>query len=91
MTVLFAGTGLQGAFVGDTWTWDGKKWTEQDAAGAPTARGGTPAITYDRHRKKILLYGGWAQSGPQRDLWEWDGAWMRVQEEPRVCTESAKK
>ncbi len=91
VTVLFAGTGLQGAFVGDTWTWDGKKWTEQDAAGAPTARGGTPAITYDPHRKKILLYGGWAQSGPQRDLWEWDGAWMRVQEEPRVCTESAKK
>ena len=89
VTVLFAGSA--GTFLGDTWTWDGKAWTEQSAKGAPSARGGTPAMTYDRHRKKIVMYGGWDSSGPQRDLWEWDGTWTRVQADTVACAVPATK
>jgi hypothetical protein len=35
-------------------------------------------MTYDSHRRAIVMYGGWGSSGPLQDLWEWDGAWTPI-------------
>lgn len=75
-TVLFGG--WNGQFLGDTWEWDGSRWTEHTSSG-PSPRGGVPSMAYDGERKRVVLFGGWDATGPVADLWEWDGRlWTRV-------------
>lgn len=75
--------------LGDTWTWDGERWTKRNVSG-PKARWGH-AMAYDSKRGVVVLFGGIAEkslSNPDPsnsiddevfgDTWEWDGEnWTR--------------
>jgi hypothetical protein len=76
-TVLFGG-GSKGGALGDTWTFDGTRWTELEAPG-PTPRF-SPAMAYDESRDVIVLFGG-RRSWPDdlADTWTFDGqSWKRA-------------
>ena len=72
--VLFGGhnrAGETGRRLGDTWEWDGKRWTEIKVTG-PTPRNGAAQV-YDGGRGKIVLFGGSTQTDVSGETWEWDG------------------
>ncbi len=76
--------------VRDVWQWNGTTWTERAASPAPAARRET-ALTYDRDRGRVVLYGGLTDSAyPWRsDTWEWDGRRWTPRDpsrSPRVLT-----
>ena len=73
-TVLFGGlTLVAGTIVfGDTWTWDGTRWTAHNPATAPRARWGAQ-IAEDERRGVVVLFGGDHGTGVLGDTWEWDG------------------
>lgn len=57
----------------ETWTWNGHRWTLQDAGARPTARYGH-AMAFDEARRVVVLFGG---SSGSDETWEWDGhAWQ---------------
>jgi hypothetical protein len=66
---------------GDTWEWDGARWTASPAKGpAPRALAG---LAYDSARGRTVLFGGTGVLAPNApsfaDTWEFDGtAWRRV-------------
>jgi hypothetical protein len=62
--------------LGDTWEWDGARWTSAAGAG-PSARD-HHAMTYDESRAKVVMFGGW-NGRFLADLWEWDGAWKQIE------------
>jgi hypothetical protein len=65
--------GPNGYTLGDTWLWDGARWTEYTGPG-PTPRS-HHALAYDPDREVIVLYGGYAGGTSNLDdTWEWDGA-----------------
>ncbi|MGH7281831.1 MAG: Kelch repeat-containing protein, partial [Polyangiaceae bacterium] len=73
--ILFGGQGLSG-YLDDTWSWDGKAWTQLNAPG-PHARANQGMTTYNG---KILMYGG---DGDTADVgtetWEFDGtSWTQL-------------
>lgn len=35
-------------------------------------------MTYDESRAKVVMFGGW-DGQFLADLWEWDGAWKRIE------------
>lgn len=77
--VLFGGAdsnGRQLTYVGDTWLWNGRTWTQVAQSTSPTARGAA-AMAYHRGTKKLLMFGGGngAQLG---DTWTWDGDWVQL-------------
>jgi len=78
--VLFGGWGDSGQ-LGDTWEWDGVKWTNvtpTESSDSPSRRYGH-ALAYDAARGKVLLFGGNATTGRLADTWEWDGAkWTQL-------------
>lgn len=58
-TVLFGGTPAprpDGTSLGDTWEWDGQRWTLIDVTG-PSARDHTQMV-YDPVRRAVVLHGG---------------------------------
>jgi hypothetical protein len=60
--------------LGDTWEWDGERWSRAATTG-PAARNGA-AMAYDAARKRTVLFGG---RGATNDTWEWNGtAWRQV-------------
>lgn len=65
--------------LGDTWTWDGTRWTEVVIAG-PSARDGARAAE-DPRTGRVWLFGGvevGTATRPLADLWSWDGkAWTK--------------
>ena len=68
--------------VGDTWEWDGNKWTQVGLGPqvtTPPARS-AGAIAYDSKRKVIVLFGGSDNLGKRlNDTWIWDGnIWKEV-------------
>ncbi|WP_091790402.1 kelch repeat-containing protein [Paraburkholderia steynii] len=73
--ILFGGeietlTSPASVFLGDTWSWDGRLWTQRQDIG-PQARC-SHAMTFDGSRKKMVLFGG-SGRGTQTDLgdtWE---------------------
>ena len=70
--VLFGGVGGPG-FLSDTWTWDGKSWTERHPAHSPPGRQ-MAGLTWDASLRKLVLFGGIAGGGlALNDTWEWDG------------------
>jgi len=80
--VLFGGLTPGGQALGDTWTWDGNIWAQQDPASSPPARHNA-AMAQDGRRGTVLLFGGQA-GGPGgtdlNDTWGWDGnAWTQFQ------------
>jgi len=56
----------------ETWTWDGRSWTQQHPAQSPPARE-SAAMTYDPDHRLVLLWGGFANQTWTADLWSWDG------------------
>jgi len=54
--VLFGGYTSTGAYLNDTWTWDGTTWTQQFPSVSPSARIGPMA--YDEATKTVVLFGG---------------------------------
>ena len=69
--VLFGGYN-DGDSLGDTWTWDGKAWTQQHPATSPAARFGT-GMAYDAARGEVVLFGGRDNGATLGDTWTWDG------------------
>lgn len=81
--VLFGGYGNNGvAGLGDTWEWDGARWTERIfSSQTPPGRGQT-ALAYDAARQRVVLFGGVTQftlgGVTLADTWELDGqGWSR--------------
>ena len=78
LVILFGGLGNDG-FLGDTWSWDGTKWTRLAETG-PEPRG-MGYLAYDKRRDRVVLFGGRKgyPDGDLNDTWEWDGTrWQRV-------------
>jgi hypothetical protein len=78
-TVLFGGRYEASAGrterLGDTWEWDGERWSRVSTTG-PSPRSGA-AMAYHPGLQVIVLYGG--SGGPLGDTWSWDGrAWARL-------------
>jgi hypothetical protein len=74
--VLFGG--YDGQYLGDTWTWNGTTWTEQDTPTAPAPRD-TGSFTYDAATGTGLLYGGFNGSTTFTDTWSWNGStWTQL-------------
>ena len=63
-------------YLGDTWTWDGRRWTQIELVG-PSPRLTNDIAAVGSH---ILLFGGAdSTSQPLGDTWDWDGAhWTQV-------------
>jgi Galactose oxidase, central domain len=57
--------------LGDTWEWDGSKWTQIKVPG-PSPRNGAAQV-YDSVREKIVLFGGSTQEDVSGETWEWNG------------------
>lgn len=75
-TVLFGGRFTDGdgrvSRLGDTWEWDGERWTRVSTLGPP-ARSGA-AMAWHPGLDAVVLFGG--SGGPLGDTWSWDGrAW----------------
>lgn len=67
----------------DTWTWDGKAWTQVvEMSTKPSARDGARAV-FDPAGQRVLLFGGAELEGgrphPLADTWSWNGtAWRQL-------------
>jgi hypothetical protein len=76
--VLFGGRETGGAAAGDTWTFDGVRWTSREVAPAPPARWGAVAA-WDPSSGRVILFGGISASGwALDDTWAWDGGSWRA-------------
>src|SRR5438094_769970 len=66
--------------LGDTWTWDGRTWTQQQPTNKPPPRSFT-TMAYHPGLGKVVLFGGWCLSCGDylNDTWEWDGSnWTKI-------------
>lgn len=80
--ILFGGAGSTSTFTSltdKTWRLTNGSWSELNLETHPSKRG-SPAMAYDRGRKRIVLYGGFASNRADlNDTWEWDGRqWICV-------------
>ena len=72
-TLLFGGLGTDGP-LGDTWTYDGHRWTQRPTIGdAPTPRYDAP-MACDPVTARCVLFGGYDGVTYFDDTWAWDGA-----------------
>jgi hypothetical protein len=79
--VLFGGRTETQYFLDETWTFDGKGWTQMHPAVSPPGRQ-MAGMAYDAARHQVVLVGGMiSQNGrqvPLNDTWTWDGrAWTQ--------------
>jgi hypothetical protein len=83
--VLFGGISYLGASprpsVADTWTWDGKAWTERQPAHSPPA--GWNTLAYDPDSHQLILVNeariNELSLPTEISMWSWDGAdWNRL-------------
>lgn len=71
--VLFGGwNSAQSRLFGDTWIWDGSKWSQRFPSRSPAPRA-SHKMVWDAARGEIVLFGGWG-SGLFNDTWIWDGS-----------------
>jgi hypothetical protein len=81
--VVFGGlatgpAGRRPPVLGDTWEFDGERWTRCSVDNGPMARFGAGA-TYDSRRGRVVIFGGGVDSGFVNDTWAWDGtAWTKL-------------
>ncbi len=78
--VLFGGSSAGGGRLGDTWEWDGSRWSEAAAGAGSPGPLDDVAMAYDAARNETVLFGGLGPGGRQTtDTWLWDGAaWTRA-------------
>lgn len=69
--ILFGGDALAGAFLNDTWEWNGQYWTQIADIGPKPRR--DHAICFDTVRNVVLLFGGASGQAPFGDTWSWNG------------------
>lgn len=99
--VLFGGqnsSSYPSTYLGDTWTWDGLTWTQQDSGtgvgAGPGPRGGA-SMVYDESTRQVVLFGGANANGYLGDSWTWaaaprasgsgtDEVWSRASSGPRT-------
>jgi Kelch motif/Galactose oxidase, central domain len=77
--VLFGGDSSPDP-LGDTWTYDGRRWTQATPSASPTARTGAAMAAFNG---ALILFGGvvGVLSGASRvnDTWKWDGSsWTQL-------------
>jgi dienelactone hydrolase len=71
-SLVIAGGYSSGATSLETWEWNARGWIKA-ATGGPSVRN-EPSMTYDRRRKRIVLFGGdRGREGSLGDTWAWDG------------------
>lgn len=64
--------GLRGdKFSGDTWAFDGARFSLLAAAASPSPRSGA-SLAFDSDRRTMLLFGGY-DGAYRQDTWEWNG------------------
>ncbi len=75
--ILFGG--YDGAYLGDTWAWNGSTWTQLNPAAAPSARD-TDSLAYDAASQRSILFGGFNDdAGRLGDTWAWNGStWTQL-------------
>ncbi len=62
----------------EIYQWNGAEWIGSPAASRPTGRR-APALAFDSHRGRAVMFGGFAPHILQMDTWEWDGRdWQRL-------------
>lgn len=78
--VLFGGRTKDGP-SGETWLWDGKKWSDEEIEDGPSPRF-DHAMAYDEASGRVLLHGGCTDmlcAAPLTDTWAFDGEdWTKV-------------
>src|SRR5438270_3657137 len=80
--------------LGDTWTWDGTRWTERHPSGSPSPRT-RMAIAYDEAHQVVVLFGGTDRfltvpgSANRSDTWIWDGN-LWTQRQPALAPSLAE-
>jgi hypothetical protein len=68
-----------GYFTGEAFAWDGSAWRRAAPSGSVPPRVGF-GLAEDPARSTLVLFGGWAPSGPLGDTWTWNAAtWTRLQ------------
>jgi hypothetical protein len=81
--VLFSGSdGKSRTYLDDTWTWNGRSWTQVHPPKSPPGRQ-QASMAYDPARKVVVLFGGLGSTPATKpvsvnlnDTWTWDGrAW----------------
>jgi hypothetical protein len=73
LVVLFGGRSGGDGLLGDTWTWDGRRWSERHPAHSPSPRSAA-AMSSDPDGGGVLLVGGVGPDGRVlSDDWEWNG------------------
>jgi hypothetical protein len=82
VVVLFGGYNDNGGAtnrLGDTWEWNGSRWTLR-ATDGPAPRNGA-AMTWDPKTGDAVLFGG--SGGPRADTWAWNGVrWRQLTSHP---------
>jgi hypothetical protein len=57
--------------TGETWQWDGQRWSRIATTGPPPMLGG--AMAYDARRQVMVMFGGLDTTGRKlSDTWEWN-------------------
>lgn len=77
VTVLYGGFAFDdGAFLRETWTWDGTSWTQKPSAVTPPCYG---PMAFDASRQRAVFFSAYCNNGVySNETWEWDGAaWSR--------------
>jgi hypothetical protein len=74
--LLFGGFN-NGAFLSDTWTWDGTNWNQLSPTFSPAAREDA-SMALDPATGQLLLFGG-TNSAVLSDTWTWNGTnWSQL-------------
>jgi hypothetical protein len=83
--VVFFGGWTNGVDYGDTWTYNGVDWVQQQPVTSPPARADN-GLAFDPVLKRVVLFGGLAGAcedcgqGRLNDTWVWNGInWSQVQ------------
>ena len=69
-TVLFGGADEQAGHLGDTWEWDGTDWSGIATGSASPPARSFHAMAYDSKRSRVVVFGGFGDSGALGDTWE---------------------
>jgi len=81
--VLFGGHVINVAVFAETWIWDGERWAERESPNRPPTLQ-EPAMVYDEHRERVILFGGRHARQESDEMWQWDGVdWSPLDAQPR--------
>jgi hypothetical protein len=81
LVIAFGGMDRSGAYLGETWAWNGAVWIPIHTSVAPSPRGGF-AMAYDPIHREVVLFGGDDGSRFLDDTWVWNGSGMWRERHP---------